>query len=152
MMSHSVEQAVQTVLAKVARSVPDERDFHAVLASPPLTELSPLELWPLIGFFRHERRQKWVGYIVESKLKGVGSELTASGAFAHPEAMEQKGEVPDTPGWRYFFHGRGCCLTHTDGTSIDVDFADDGSALEIDPYFYSVPSHRGRHDDVTACR
>jgi hypothetical protein len=131
------EQAVSDVLAKVRSGVPTSGDFSAAVQGPLISQLSRWELWALVGFVRHERRQKWLGYIVETKLKGSGHELGAMGALAHPEGMEQSSNVPDTPGWRYFFHGRGCCLTHEDGTAIDVDFADDGSAEEIDPYFYS---------------
>jgi len=41
------------------------------------------------------------------------------------------------PAWTYYFHGCGCCLTHADGTSIDVDFDREYGASTIDPYFYS---------------
>jgi hypothetical protein len=74
---------------------------------------------------------------VESRLRGQGAELAHRGAFAHPEEIPQSGDVPDEPGWRYYFHGRGCCFTQSDGTTVDVDFADDGTALDIDAYFYT---------------
>lgn len=136
-MNEITDQTVSAIVAKARSSTPTSDDFRAALKQPIITELSGWELWPLVGFVRHERRQKWVGYIVESKLNGSGSELASSGALGHPNGMKQEGDVPDNPGWRYSFHGRGCCLTHSDGTSIDVDFADDGSATEIDPYFFS---------------
>lgn len=136
-MSEITEQTISAIIAKARSDALTIDDFVGALKQPLVSDLSGWELWPLVGFVRHERRQKWVGYVVESKLKGSGSELAASGAFAHPEGMDQEGEVPDSPGWRYFFHGSGCCLKHTDGTSIDVDFAKDGSAVEIDPYFFS---------------
>ena len=132
------EEAVRDVLSKVRSRVPTLPDLIAAVRSPLIPHISRWELWTLVGFVRHERRQKWVGYVVETKLKGSGHDLGAMGALAHPEGVEQSNKVPDTPGWRYFFHGRGCCLTHEDGTTIDVDFADDGSAEEIDPYFYTT--------------
>lgn len=112
-------------------------DFVDALQSPLAHELSPWEFWALVCFLRHERRQQWVGFLVESRLHGQGVELGTLGALGHPEGVPQEGDVPDEPGWRYFFHGCGCCFTFKDGTSIDVDFADDGSAREIDRFFYS---------------
>src|SRR5262245_24192791 len=109
------EQAVSEILAKARSGVPKVADFSVAVRGPLISQLSRWELWALVGFVRHERRQKWVGYIVETKLKGSGHELGAMGALAHPEGMEQSNNVPDTPGWRYFFHGSGCCLTHEDG-------------------------------------
>jgi len=38
---------------------------------------------------------------------------------------------PDNAETNNYFHGRGCCFTHADGTSIDVDFADDGTAFDF---------------------
>lgn len=136
-MNEVLKAAIPGVLARSHADVPSQDDFERALRQPLNTGLTRWELWPLVAFLRHERRQKWVGYLVESKLRGSGVELAGKGALGHPEGFEQEGEVPDTPGWRYFYHGRGCCLSHDDGTSIDVDFADDGSATEIDPYFFS---------------
>jgi hypothetical protein len=32
------------------------------------------------------------------------------------------------PEWEYYFHGKGCCLTHrVTGEEIDVDFFDDSA-------------------------
>ena len=39
------------------------------------------------------------------------------------------------PGWTYFFHGFGCCLSREGGEVLDVDFVDGGTEW-IDPYFY----------------
>ena len=40
------------------------------------------------------------------------------------------------PEWEYYFHGRGCCISHkVDGDAIDVDFWDD-SAEYFDTFFY----------------
>ena len=137
MMNGFRDDAVALALAKVRKAVPSNADFEATLQQPAITGISPWEMWALVGLLRHERRQKWVGFIVETKLGGSGREIGTSGALGHPDSLPQYGEVPDNPGWRYYFHGRGCCLTHADGTKIDVDFADDGSPLEIDPWFYT---------------
>jgi hypothetical protein len=41
------------------------------------------------------------------------------------------------PEWEYYFHGRGCCLTHkVEGDEIDVDFWGD-SAEYFDTFFYT---------------
>jgi hypothetical protein len=45
------------------------------------------------------------------------------GALGHPEDIPQSGLVPGLTDWEYFFHGKGCCLTHRgSGEAIDVDF------------------------------
>ena len=136
-MKEISEESVRAVIVKARSGIFTRNDFEAGLQRPLVSGLSRWELWALIGFERQERRQKWVGYIVESKLRGAGDELAERGVFGHPEGISQEGEVPDMPDWRYHFHGRGCCLSHSDGTRIDVDFGDDGSAVEIDPFFYS---------------
>ena len=124
-------------LAQLELGTIDVADLQLANNQPLCPELFPSELWALAAFVRHERRQKWVGYLVESRLAGNGADLAHLGAFAHPEDVPQSGDVPDEPGWKYDFHGRGCCFVHEDGTVINVDFAEDGSASEIDPYFYS---------------
>ncbi len=136
-MTAGLPDNVAIALAKAKSGEISAFDIEAAALSPLPTKLSPEELYLLVCFVRHERRQKWVGFIVESRLRGQGADLAHLGAFAHPEEIPQSGEVPGEEGWRYFFHGRGCCFTNTDGTSIDVDFADDGTALEIDPYFFT---------------
>jgi hypothetical protein len=75
----------------------------------------------IVGLARHLPRQRWVGEIVRSMGGDIGAIGTA-GAFGHPEEIEQCGEVPGHEEWRYELHGRGCCLTHDDGTMLDVDF------------------------------
>ena len=136
-MTLALSNDVATVLAKAKSEEISALDIESPALSPLPTGLSPQELYALVSFVRHERRQKWVGFIVETRLSGQGADLAHLGAFAHPEEIPQNGEVPGEEGWRYFFHGRGCCFTNTDGTSIDVDFADDGTALDIDPYFFT---------------
>lgn len=57
------------------------------------------------------------------------------GALGHPDGP-QHGLVPRLTDWEYFFHGRGCCLTHRiTGESLDVDFHDD-TARWFDDYFF----------------
>lgn len=133
-MITDLKAQVSRVLDNATSATP--KTIEDVIRHPLPLPCSPLEIYCLVALLRHERRQKWVGYIVESRLRANGSELGRYGAFGHPDSIPQKGDVPGEAGWTYFFHGRGCCFSNTDGTVIDVDFADDGSALEIDTYFY----------------
>jgi hypothetical protein len=127
---------VQAVLDEAHRL--DTEKLKQALDAPRLsTGLDHWQFWLLICLSRHVARQKWVGYIVETKLRGELDEIGNAGAFGHPEGLAQRGKVPDFPEWTYYFHGRGCCLTHADGAEIDVDFTDDGESTQIDPYFYS---------------
>ena len=51
------------------------------------------------------------------------------------------------PEWEYYFHGRGCCITHkVDGDAIDVDFWDN-SAEYFDTYFYTRFLESQRHPE-----
>lgn len=98
---------------------------------------SPWETWSLIGLVRHRRRQAWVAEIIEERLGGFLPSLATLGALGHPDQIPQSGTVPGLPEWEYYFHGRGCCLTHkVDGDSVDVDFWDD-SADYFDTFFYT---------------
>lgn len=97
---------------------------------------APWETWTLIGLVRHRNRQLWVADIVRTRLRGNLADLAAMGSLGHPEG-EQGGSVPGMPEWKYYFHGRGCCITHkVTGEAIDVDFCDD-SAEYFDTYFYT---------------
>jgi hypothetical protein len=97
---------------------------------------SPWETWVLFGLVRHRRRQLWVGEVIRTRLRGHPRELAAAGALGHPDGVPQSGIVPGLPEWEYFFHGRGCCLTHkVDGDAIDVNFHDDVGEY-FDTYFY----------------
>jgi|GEM_PF-1068279 len=98
---------------------------------------SPWDTWTLIGLVRHRKRQYWVRDIIHNRLRGDSAALGAMGAFGHPEGVERNGTVPGMPEWEYYFHGRGCCLTHkVTGEDIDVDFWDD-SAEYFDMFFYT---------------
>jgi len=90
----------------------------------------------LVAAYKHLEKQKWVAEIVATILGTDLDELGRLGGFAHPEHIPQKGKVPNLPGWNYFFHGMGCCLTHIDGVEIDVDFPE-GRYDVIDPYFFA---------------
>lgn len=89
----------------------------------------------LVAAYKYIDKQKWVAEIVATILETNLDELGRLGGFAHPDNISQEGKVPNLSGWRYFFHGIGCCLTHDDGTQIDVDFPE-GRYDVIDPYFF----------------
>lgn len=135
--SPSLNDQVAAVHSRVKVGDISIPDIEAAVSNLLPTGLVPEELYALVAFVRHERRQLWVGHLVESRLRGQGAELASMGAFAHPKDVPRRGDVPDEPGWQYYFHGRGCCFTHADGTSIDVDFADDGTAIDIDAFFFT---------------
>lgn len=97
---------------------------------------SPWDTWTLIGLIRHHRRQLWVAEIVRTRLQGTPADLAAMGALGHPDGVPQCGPIPGMPEWEYFFHGRGCRISHkVDGDAIDVDFFND-SADYFDTFFY----------------
>jgi hypothetical protein len=86
---------------------------------------SPWETWTLIGLVRHRGRQLWVADVIRTRLRGEPAALAARGALGHPDGVRQSGSVPGLPEWEYYFHGRGCCLTHkVSGEDVDVDFWD----------------------------
>ncbi len=89
----------------------------------------------LVAAYKHIDKQKWVAEVVANILGTDLEELGQLGGFAHPEHIPQQGKVPNLPGWRYYFHGIGCCLTYKDGTELDVDFPE-GRYDIIDPYFF----------------
>jgi hypothetical protein len=62
--------------------------------------------------------------------------IAVMGALGHPPEIPQQGLVPGLTEWEYYFHGKGCCLTHRGtGEAIDVDFF--GAVAEyFDIYFY----------------
>ncbi|HEY7152493.1 MAG TPA: hypothetical protein VH575_00905 [Gemmataceae bacterium] len=98
---------------------------------------SPWETWTLIGLVRHRQRQLWVADIIRTRLRGAPADLARMGALGHPDGISQSGPVPGMPEWEYYFHGRGCCLTHkVEGEAIDVDFWED-SAEYFDTFFYT---------------
>lgn len=96
----------------------------AVRALPDVGRLpSPWATWTLIGLVRHRRRQLWVADVVANRLGGDLVAIARIGALGHPSDIPQHGLVPGLTEWEYFFHGKGCCLTHRGtGEAIDVDF------------------------------
>ncbi len=110
----------------------------ALAELPPADQtLSPWEVWFLFGLVRHRRRQLWVSEVVSTRLQGDPLLLVQVGALGHPEDVPQGGVVPGLPEWEFYFHGRGCCLTHrVTGESIDVDFYGD-SAEYFDRWFFT---------------
>jgi hypothetical protein len=98
---------------------------------------TPWETWTLIGLVRHRKRQYWVRNIINTHLSGDSATLARMGSMGYPEGVKQSGIVPGMLEWEYYFHGRGCCLTHkVSGESIDVDFWDD-TAEYFDVFFYT---------------
>jgi len=131
---------IDAVLRRLASNPPPTDDeLLDVLAQPPLaTGLDHWAFWTLVCLHRHLDRQKWVGFVVESRLKGDLQQIGYAGAFGHPEASPQSGDVPGEPEWQYYFHGCGCCLTNkATGVSIDVDFTREAGTDKIDRFFYS---------------
>jgi hypothetical protein len=52
------------------------------------------------------------------------------GAFGHTDEIPQSRSVPGILEWEYYFHERGCCLSHkVDGDAIDMDFWDDSRSI-----------------------
>lgn len=134
-----MEEKFHTFLASLARCeerMPDDL-ATALRRLPEADEMpSPWESWTLIGLIRHWRRQQWVAEIVHTRLSGDRTRIAEFGAFGHPDEVPQSGTVPGLPEWEFYFHGRGCCLTHKlHGESIDVDFFDD-SADYFDTWFF----------------
>lgn len=122
-----------------SRASPLDAELNRIWTERPLfTGLDHWSLWTLICLLRHRDRQKWVGYIVESRLKGDLRQIGCAGAFGHPESLPQSGDVPGEADWEYYFHGCGCCLTNkVTGEGIDVDFTREGESNKIDRFFYS---------------
>ena len=134
-----MDARLHALLAAFARAgEPEPADLVASLRGlpEPGTLPSPWETWTLIGLVRHRERQLWVADIIRTRLQGAPSDLAAVGALGHPEGVPQLGPVPGMPEWEYYFHGRGCCITHkVEGDRIDVDFFGD-SAEYFDTFFY----------------
>jgi hypothetical protein len=91
-----------------------------------------------VALHAHLPRQQWVEEVITRHLSASPAQLATDGAFGHPDSIPHQGTVPTLPEWQYRFHGCGCCLTHADGTCIDVDIDPEHEASAIDPYFYSA--------------
>lgn len=106
-----------------------------ITSSTPTTVNNHKALTVLCAAFQHIDKQRWVASVVADILNTDLAELGRLGGFSHPDNAPQKGKVPGLNGWSYYFHGCGCCLTHDDGTEVDVDFPE-GRYDIIDPYFF----------------
>ncbi|APR80799.1 Hypothetical protein A7982_06146 [Minicystis rosea] len=85
---------------------------------------APWHAWLLVALARQLSRQRWLMRVWRGPLQ--------TKRHAKPDE-----HVPGMPGWQYYFHGAGLCLTGPDGEVIDVDdHGDEG--LTIDPYFFAA--------------
>jgi hypothetical protein len=80
--------------------------------------------WLTVALLRHRVRQRWHRAVVDT--------LPEDDYYD-----DEHRQVPGLPGWRYHFHGIGCCLTGPDGEILDVDRRDDDAAV-IDPWFFAM--------------
>ncbi len=89
-----------------------------------------------MSLVRHHRRQQWLAETIQVRLNADLNAIATAGSFGHPEDLPQQGLVPGLTDWEYYFHGRGCCLTHRlTGESLDVDFYDETGDW-FDVYFF----------------
>ncbi|WP_437591616.1 DUF6896 domain-containing protein [Sorangium sp. So ce1000] len=88
-----------------------------VSAGPPP---DPWHAWLLVALARQVDRQRWLVRVQRERLRQTS----------------RRGDVPGMPGWTFFFHGIGLCLTAPDGETIDVDDHGD-NGLTIDPFFFT---------------
>lgn len=141
-----------SALRRAALDPPDDL-AAAVLALPAAGELpSPWLTWTLIGLVRHRRRQLWVAEVVTNRLGGDLMAIARMGAMGHPPDAPQSGLVPGLTEWEYYFHGKGCCLTHRGtGADIDVDFFED-SGEYFDEFFYRKFLKSLRHPEPPEAR
>jgi hypothetical protein len=82
-MTHAFSDNIAAAIAKAKSGEISAFDIEASASNPLPAGLLPEELYLLVCFVRHERLQKWVGFIVESRLSGKGADLAHLGAFAH---------------------------------------------------------------------
>lgn len=131
-----MEKTIRALTERL-RSIADDVDHPGLWRrwlSAPLP-ISPWEAWTLLCLVRHRERQQFVADTVVARLGGSLQALATSGYAGHPD-RPGRGVVPGDDDWEYYFHGRGCCLTHRQsGEAIDVDFYDD-SCDWTDPYFF----------------
>ena len=126
----SFERATTDTPSSVAELDECLRDW-----APPALPADASARWLLVALHRHVPRQRWVARTVSERLGASPGRMGAWGAFEHPSQVPSSGAMPGLPEWSYRFHGIGCCLTHRDGTVIDVDFVK-GSPDWIDGFFY----------------
>ena len=134
----STPSAPDTLRRLLQHQPRSKRQLQDLLSAtePPILPLDPWRRALLLCLYRHHPRQAWLGQIVRERLGAHIEDISQWGAFEHPEDIPDD-QVPGLPDWSFYFHGVGCCLTHADGTCIDVDFVDGGTDW-IDPYFYQT--------------
>ncbi|HVH97729.1 MAG TPA: hypothetical protein VM869_03425 [Enhygromyxa sp.] len=98
---------------------------------------APWDRWLLVALHRHRSRQQFVEQVVRERLSASPERIAELGIAGHPQDSDS-GQVPGMSEWSYVFEGRGCSLTHDDGTAIDVDFDREHGSAIIDPYFYKT--------------
>lgn len=135
-MAIKPDELAQRLTRQLAAIPGDEQQLLRALPAlpdPGLAGLAPAAVWLLVELHRQLYRQRWLGRVVTGQLGGDLAAIGEHGSLAHPEPAD--GRVPGEADWSFYFHGRGCCLTHDDGTTLDVDFVDGGSDV-VDPYFF----------------
>jgi hypothetical protein len=136
-MNAQIERLLGVLNQAVHGSPPHDRAAFIGQLPDPGTMPAPWETWILFGLVRHRERQLWVADLIRTRLRGDPSDIGRLGAFGHPEGVKQSGSVPGLPEWEYYFHGRGCCLTHkVNGEVIDVDFWEETGEY-FDTFFYT---------------
>lgn len=125
--------AFGTALVKRLGESAGDRDTLEQVDTAPLPG-NPWARRLIVALEGHVHRQRWVAEVLRDDLHADPLAVASGGAFEHPDPG--RGQLPVRSGWSYAFHGIGCCVTHEDGTAIDVDF-DEHGADAIDPYFYS---------------
>jgi len=121
-------------LSQVRDAACDRKQLIKSWVDDPLP-LSPWEIWTLLCLVRHRSRQQFVADTMKFRLGCEPGDLATAMAMGHPD-RPQKGVVPGLCDWEYYFHGRGCCLTHrVTGEQIDVDFFD-STADWFDDFFF----------------
>ena len=88
------------LLAPLLQRISDAIDRAAVVADQttgagstvdnPTLPLSPWATWLLFALIRHEKRQRWVGGVVATRLQGDPSGRAVTDAFAHPPIEQER--------------------------------------------------------------
>jgi hypothetical protein len=132
-MPNLIDQLVERI-SQACRAKSDSSSIIEQWASQPIP-LSVWDTWTLLTLVRHRRRQQFVAATIRYRLNAELKRMAVAGAMGHPDCP-RSGLVPGMTDWEYYFHGRGCCLTHRiTGESIDVDFFDE-TADWFDSYFF----------------
>ncbi|WP_164018863.1 DUF6896 domain-containing protein [Pyxidicoccus trucidator] len=114
-VARKLEAAVRAVVSEAPAPTPQE-----LLQEDDVPSVA--HGWLLLCLLRQVSRQRWVTQMVKERITGRGLD-------------EDEGDVPGYAGWRYNFHGIGCCFEGP-GELIDVDFHDEEGA-SIDAYFFA---------------